>query len=350
MKTDEIVIITLLVIFFILLLYLTIYYHNNNIIISTNSSSTTAVPISWGKTTPSSDPYRSECLLYQFPDISISGQTYAPTPSLDSNILNRLNGIPPGDCYDTDQIVAQQLQRTCIQNDLVENAISNCWTTNGERAPIGYQETYYGTCTDFRPCTGSLGYLALNFGKPNCQNNNISSSLCLTKLGQTQVGFETCSLRDDRQKWRLNRTSPTIYPSLNSDGNIGQIYDRVSQQCLIVQNGKTQLGDCTDSLNWWMVPPLQDGNLISSPQFVYLGNVDPRELPTDPGQYLNFIRTNGLLSMAPNNQSNLAPYANNSQTIAGQQQSAQFINQTLFNPILNSPICPCPGCIPWVKQ
>lgn len=199
----------------------------------------------WGSFATGPDQSRNKCHLYTFPVATLNGNIAVPTPTLNSTILNQLTGtpLPPNpSCLDSDQILAQQVTRTCLgpnEESDFHSIISLCATENGTIENIGGTETLYtnepsgisGQCPSIRQCPGKLSVLSLN------QNLNRGHLICLKKNSNTEVVVGHCDLTDPNQLFRVTRIDPgqnpnSLIPGGGQNGIISQMYDRRNNTCL----------------------------------------------------------------------------------------------------------------------
>jgi hypothetical protein len=200
-------------------------------------------PLVWSKGKPSTDKDKNTCQLYQFPTaiVNLDGFPVAVpgNPTFNTEILNGLQGNSTyPECLDNDQLVAQQLQHTCIApNGVIEGAIVKCITTSGGITGLGGQEDFYSSvnCYNVPPCLGQLSLLSINFQVPN--NPNI---VCLQR-NNSVITANGCNPSINEQLFRITRVDPgqdpgTLKPGQGQNGLFAQILDRDSGMCVTVSN------------------------------------------------------------------------------------------------------------------
>jgi hypothetical protein len=139
---------------------------------------------------PSSDPERNTCQVYTFPTQLYDNKFVFPNPSLATvNLLQGTDNYPS--CLSGNQIVAQQVTRTCVTG--------GCIDSNGNDVPIGTTETYYRNCNNLASCSGSLSLLNINYNGNACIANISGEARMLP-----------CDPTDSRQIMRITRHDPGV--------------------------------------------------------------------------------------------------------------------------------------------
>jgi len=198
-----------------------------------------AEPMVWVNVMAGPDPLRNTCQVYQFPATMAADNTVAiGTPTFNTQILNASTGmtIGPYTCIDADQLVAQQMQRTCSAPEgSATGSVSKCVLMNGQLANIGDVELYYSDekCIQIPDCTGELSLVSLNF-----HGSTTSPIGCLSAFDSELIPMiNICDPSDPSQLFRITRISPgenpaTVTPSQESSGIIAQILHRESGLCI----------------------------------------------------------------------------------------------------------------------
>src|SRR5690606_10889927 len=131
-----------------------------------------------------------------------------------ASILDNLQGIPTyPTCVDSDQVIAQQLQHTCIgPNGVSDKSITKCDLLIGGTTGLGGTETFYSNtkCSQISSCAGQMSVVALNFQAPNNPN-----FFCLQRTtGNTgaQVNIVSCNPAEHAQLFRVTRINPGQNP------------------------------------------------------------------------------------------------------------------------------------------
>lgn len=197
--------------------------------------------VEWSEVVKSSNPNKGQCQLYTFPTVSItynSKHVYSPpTPTTNSVILDKMVGttdIP--DCIDSDQIVAQQVTRTCTGPDVNTDGkrISLCRREDGTYASFEQTENLYvskrigglGTCPNIDRCPGRLSLISPAFNYAF----SIDDKVCLVKSGTT-TKVAKC-VPETGQIFRITRKNPEVefltVAQPQDSGLLAQIYDRTS--------------------------------------------------------------------------------------------------------------------------
>lgn len=300
----------------------------------------------WGPVKAGPDPTKNYCQLYQFPieNIVIDGipTVVPPNPTFASSVLDSLEGATgiPG-CLDVDQIVAQQVQHTCVAPQGVPTGtgtvITTCNLLNGGTTGIGGSEIYYSNalCPASKLCPGQLSVLSTSY------TSNINNDICWEKNSNNQIIPAKCDPTNANQLFRITRMNigdnPQAIPSnLGNSGLQTRIYDRTTGLCVVPsRNGSftklpgcgslIKLGDlltmgpCTSvyqGFDWLFFPsisycPYPGGcggctgstgcsapvgsnvcvggpgctgvvGTITPPQFIYIGNLDLKTIPQTP--------------------------------------------------------------------
>lgn len=151
------------------------------------------------------DPYKNFCQIYN-----------VSPPTFQKDVLDNIPGITEQPCYYADQIIATQLQRTCIDKNVDigptgTTVIFNlCRRTDGTLAQPGDTEVYYdnSVCANIiNPCPGSLGIIAVPFSD---LSGNIIQSCVLGPTGLTGPGYlpiVPCNINDRNQHFSLTNYS-----------------------------------------------------------------------------------------------------------------------------------------------
>lgn len=205
-----------------------------------------SAPLGWGKVTAGPDPAKNICQLYTFPTAIVNiGDPPIPTvfpgtPTFNSKILDSLSGITGYiECLDSDQIMAQQVQHTCIAPvGVVNGQITKCDLINGGTTGLGGIEVFYtnSNCSKIPLCAGELSLLSLNFGAPT------TPIKCIKNNGQGNiVTMEDCDPSDSNQLFRITRINPgqnpsSLKPNQGQNGFFAQILDRNTGLCLQPSN------------------------------------------------------------------------------------------------------------------
>lgn len=202
-------------------------------------------PLGWGQPVAGPNPAKNFCQLYEFPTSTVTvgtGTVAIPgNPTFNPLILNSLQGttgIPS--CLDPDQILAQQLQHTCIAPvAVVDGAITRCFLITGGTTGLGGNENFYTNvgCPGIGPCPGQLSLISLNFNAPS------APIFCIQNEGAgNNVTMGTCAPSNTDQLFRVTRINPGQNPNAlqsgqGQNGVIAQILDRNTGLCLVPGTG-----------------------------------------------------------------------------------------------------------------
>lgn len=349
MDAGTIILIIFAVITIILIIVAIIEYRQNVEII--NNGSQLPQIRGWGSATPGADSKRNTCQIYTFP--SINGQPGQPT--LRNSVLNSLTPTSTSTavCFDTDQIVAQQLTHTCqtvAGSSDTQQPLSVCYTTEGQLLQPGQSEVFYSAdnCGSTLSCPGDVALLALNWNSPT----GTMGAVCINTVainGQNgNLDLETCNISNLTQLYRVTRMNPGAtppqpgqpYPNM---GLLAQFLERKSGLCIIPQatnpisGGQVVLGSCSNNNGfvWALIPSLIIDGKTTPPQIAYIGNIQNIPSFNTPDDIKKFITSNNVLVMAANDkQIILAPYSFDASTPQGQLASSQYLDYSIYNLIL----------------
>jgi len=206
-------------------------------------------PLVWGPPVPGPNSSKNYCQLYQFPTsilpINSVPTVFPGTPSFNPNTLNILHGSPVNrSCIDSDQILAQQVQHSCVQPNGTDNTISRCFLINGGTTGIGGSESYYTNsgCLNIPPCVGELSLVSINYQSPT-----VTGTYCLQSNGTgSNISISLCNPSNPSQLFRITRTNPgqnpnTIPPGQGQNGLLAQILDRNTNLCVVSGTGTTNI-------------------------------------------------------------------------------------------------------------
>jgi hypothetical protein len=243
--------------------------------------------VRWGNFSPSDNPSKNQCQVYTFPTVQVEYRGIPvynpPTPTLNPNFLDPLTGstaLPS--CIDSDQILAQEVSRTCVGVPYSGPRFPLCKRTDGTWAQAGETEILYvgpqrppvnpGGCPFISKCPGRLSLISPAF------NYSLLSKVCIVKDGDdTKIDY--CR-PEQRQIFRITRKNPNVSfltaANPQNDGILGQIYDRESGLYLnggsgtssttffpsngeppVVFNGRTLSWTSDSSYNWIVLPSVQ---------------------------------------------------------------------------------------------
>ena len=235
---------------FIIILTITLgigwWLRNNNVPAAVPVNKYTA-PLGWGKPTPGPNPNKNFCQLYEFPTVlaDINGvETAVPgNPTFNSTILDNLQGervIPS--CLDSDQIIAQQQQHTCIAPiGVVEGQITRCFLIEGGTTGLNGTESYYTNvgCPAITQCAGQLSVISINFQAPSAPQIFCLQAPIGTSGGT--VTMQECNPSINQQLFRVTRINPgqtpnSLSPGQGQIGLLAQILDRDTGLCVVPGN------------------------------------------------------------------------------------------------------------------
>lgn len=355
----------------------------------------------WGPPQDGANPAKNFCQLYQFPTIitNINGQpTAVPgVPTYSSSVLDNLAGknfYPT--CLDTDQILAQQIQRTCVAPEGVVDGSKNlCFDINGNIVPLGGTEQYYTNAGCFRTpaCVGQIALLSVNYQVPS--NFNIN---CVVNNGTgNNVSMAPCDPTNNAQIFRFTRINPgqdpkALLPGQGQNGLIAQILDRNTGLCVQpgsstitaqydpsylsafgcggpsfpVQGQDVVVSACTGGLFpgyvWAFVPPLvycpetdvtkcnATNTTQSPPQIAYVGNLDFNTFPGATGykglsgssaivQWFLDGNATSMLYGAGDNKLILTPFSIDGTKCLDRAKVSQYLNVSIYNTIQKQAVC-----------
>jgi len=222
------------------------WYIRNNRIISSNDLNIFSAPLGWSQPVPGPNPNKNTCQLYTFPASTATinnNEVIVPgNPTLNRTVLDNIAGftdIPL--CIDSDQILAQQQQHTCIEVvGAVDGAITRCNLISGGTTGLGGTDTFYsnsgnipGACPGITQCPGQLAVISINYQVPNAPIIQ-----CIQANGpNNNVTINTCDPSNSDQLLKLTLINPGEDPTILSsnegtDGIIGQILDRSTNLCI----------------------------------------------------------------------------------------------------------------------
>lgn len=288
--------------------------------------------IGWSKITPTDNASRNTCLLYTFPSTMSGNQAIIGQPTLNKNVINNITPSPMSSCIDSDQIVAQQVQRSCENPDL------GCIGYDGANYLQGQIEILYQACKQPASCSDTLALVGLQFN-----SNNLSSLICIQGNGNSQQGLvSSCDVGNPNQLWRIDRADPTTLKN-NVNGPFARIVSRTTNLCLGPLGGTAYSGAPIGLSNcginsgyvWWVFPPFVSDNGALPQQLVYTTSVDP---PPKSNKALNtYLQNNTLFSlfMDSNNRLVLLPMIiSNIGDPNANNRNTQILDLTLYNLLL----------------
>jgi len=262
------------------------------------------IPGQWSKPTANGD-----CLLYNFAAQEINGIFLPGIPNLSSlSSMTGINVFPS--CLDDNQIIAQQLIRTC-------NA-DTCLNINGNFVNKNTTETFFSTknCSNIASCPGTVALLSFNYQVPG---QPVSNTFC---LDNSDLTMKVCDPTIDTQLMVLlssRQAKLTIWN--NPLGDLFQIVDRVSGNYLDLDlkssstsvnfDGNYIIG-CSSGITQQIQPVILQqrtavpnggftwlflaantftGNINIPQQIVYVGNLDLTTLSqqTTYDQMINYL-------------------------------------------------------------
>ena len=263
-------------------------------------------PVGWSQDTDGPDSKHNFCGVYTFPATSPA----QPAPiTLDTKILDSLTPVPFSevDCVDSDQVVAKQVQQTCLGNGVFKGI---CYGGGGTIFKTGESRIFYVECQKAK-CKDTLATVALNFNPLNLMTE--TGCLEVDRRDITKpIKIERCNLTSPGQLFRIDRQDAE--GKSDPAGPYGRIFDRQTGKCVVptaqnpTEGDKLVLGDCSpaDGYVWWFFPPQTvkdpyDGpqkgiNHLAPQQFVYFPN--PGKLPPGVGEVTEFIEKNMPVSIA----------------------------------------------------
>lgn len=400
-------VVTLFIIIITVTLGIAWYLRNNTTPAPINRYS---APLVWSPPDPSNNSNKNFCQLYQFPTATFSRNnvtTVVPgAPTLNSRALDSLTGSPNIPiCLDPDQIIAQQVQHRCIApNGVLQDSITRCLLINGGTTGLGGVETYYTSsgCFKIPPCIGQLSLVSINYQSPDQPN-----IFCLQTNGTgNNVTMEPCNPTNNNQLLRLTRYDPgqnpnALTPGQGQNGLITQILDRSTGLCVVpgtsqnnttynpsyIPNGQCSgnqvtltgnnviLSTCTGGTFpgyvWALVPSIQycslpggctpSQTIITPPQIVYIGNLNFATFPTGGTGYSGLTGPSAIFKWLIDNNARSLYYGGSGNGLIlynlginildciQKPYTAQYINLTSYNTIVNQQVCRQSGssnCIP----
>ena len=283
----------IVILFLLVLVVIYLYYHNQP---GTSSSSTqSSIPNVW------SDPVQLEpCMTYTFAPQNVNG-IWLTKPSLGS-----IEGLPaetPGKCFQSNQIVARKLRRTCISKTDTPNSSSNCYLQTGGIADYGGSEDFYEQCITTKMCPGVLASISFS----NQQSCNDVQRKCLSYSLQLQ----TCNPSQDLMQ--------IIF--YDSEGK--QRSDNKPTNFLSIQQSSGTM---------YLSEDLVSGRLVwSNEKFIWTIKTENR--------ISRLYGKTGYISSLDGQSTLILDSA-----FSGYWQAFQYLNLELYNVILKSANCPCNGC------
>jgi len=200
-------------------------------------------PQVWGKSFPSDNSAKNTCQLYEFPTsfLPADNDFIQGNPTFNASVLNSLlgTGTYPA-CLDPDQIMAIQLQHTCIAPEgVVDGAITRCNLINGGYTGVNGNEVYYSnnTCYKVPACAGQISLVSLAFLQPSAT----SPAGCMSSVDPVTTGeainMKKCDPRLQDQIFRVTRINPgenpnSLKPGRGQNGLFSQILHRESGLCV----------------------------------------------------------------------------------------------------------------------
>lgn len=217
-------------------------------------------PLVWGKPTKGPNEEKNFCQIYTFPtsiaSLSPSSVLVPGNPTFNSEILDSLQGksgttgttgitgsVKTSLCIDSDQMLAIQLQHTCIApNGVVNGAITRCNLINGGTTGLGGTEIYYSNsgCSRTLLCPGAISFVSINYQAPGNPD-----FYCIQKQGPgNSVIMAPCNPPQtdvDSQLFRVTSINPgqnpsNLRPGQGQNGLLTQFLDRDSGLCLVPGN------------------------------------------------------------------------------------------------------------------
>jgi len=269
----------------------------------------------WFKPAATDDKERNTCKLYDFPSKQEStevcpgqSESIRGTPTLNPATLNLLPPKPLPTCYDVDQIVAIQAERTCTA--AVQGATGRCRRQDGVLVPVGEKEVVYtqeiedvANC-DTPLCDGILGVYILGYVQENNQPPACTGSRCI----QFQNGFLTvgdCSLGDEKQIQRIN-LGPDASSASDGVGPRLSLQNRKTGKYMdAVVSGGTGVITSDRSDRVWLIVPGQVGKFNVAPQqTIFVAALTEKQISSlvvsDPDKTIENIVALGMRSIKIN--------------------------------------------------
>jgi hypothetical protein len=300
------------------------------------------------------------------------------------------------DCLDSDQILAQQIKRTCVpRNNVVDGSKNLCVDINGTIVSLGGTEEYYTSagCFQTSACAGQIALLSINYQVPS--NFNIN---CIVNNGKdNEITMTGCDPTSAAQVFRFTRIDPgqnpgSLKPGQGQNGLIGQIFDRNTGLCvqpgpntitaqydpsylsafgcagpsLPVQGSDVVLSTCTGGpfpgYVWAFVPPLvycpetdvtkcnASNTTQSPPQITNISNLDFSTFPGPDGykglsgssaivQWFIDNKATSMLYGAGDNKLVLTPFSIDGTKCLDRAKVGQYLNISIYNTIQQQAVC-----------
>lgn len=316
-----------------------------------------------GKPQVGPDQDRNVCALYTFPGrtVEIQGQTvFEPgIPSLDPNNLINVTPNPNfiQQCYDPDQIVAQQFIRTCNN----PNPGEGCLGTDGNIYKTGESQIYYSLCSQPKRCTDNLAAIAIQFDPLDSDHIDQIKCFEVQEVGDKTNGKD-CDISNYLQLFRVGRFNPGLVS--NDNGPYAQIIHRDTGLCLVpdpnvnTPQNKTNivLDTCTPNNGalWWTFPSVvlkgeacdtSDTEKTCRPpqQLVYTPSTNV-EIPKSNEELNKFVAQNynNMFSIQRNSDNDDLELRHFNLGKIGDSDSwkanTQIINYNLYNTLYNAPV------------
>lgn len=344
----------------------------------------------WGGNQSTTDTTRNTCQLYQFEGQmeTIGGQLMAvpANSTLNPEVLNALTPQPNSGCYDVDQIIAAQVQHTCVSlsdfasgdfvgtNPPPSGSQIFCVAADGQRSSLGTTEVYYTQDSSLfdaqgnpsgslqcstQKCNGTLNFLAFNYqpGGPELIYD-IASCMSIDNTDPTNPVFsaKTCDIGDQTQIFRVNQAMPQSNTTASQDtqdadesgkvGVVATLYHRASGLLVVPNADITGLTLANNFEKIWALVPQLFGSTVASPQqIVYVGDLTSDQIAQfnavlNYTQLLNLIigTNRKSIQLDGNGGFVLAPFVTyprvSTPTPADYLASFQPVNYVLFNQTL----------------
>jgi len=302
--------------------------------------------IGWGPPQAVPGGTRNRCGLYTFPATDSGNEIMLGMPTLDSDTLQSMTPttkIPR--CVSPNQIVARQVQRTCVSNG---DKDFRCLSDTGEEFMVGQTIRFFEQC-QVKECPGEFGLIALDYSVSDGQLS--TDTRCLTLQSGTDIlSLAQCDVTKPEQYFQIERRNEM--GKVNKNGDFASILHTDSMKCVyptdfLSSNGgagaveaKIKVADCgsANSVIWLLIPPKEvviAGESSVVPQQI---GFTSKLFKINTQTLEEYLENEGLAMFPVEGESVILekPQLNNSFPI-GMQATTQIINYKLFDDFTSWP-------------
>jgi len=302
--------------------------------------------IGWGPTQAVPGGTRNRCGLYTFPTTSSGGEIMLGMPTLDSDTLQSMTPttkIPR--CINPNQIVARQVQRTCVGNG---DKDFRCLSDTGEEFMVGETIRFFEQC-QIKECPGEFGLIALDYSVSNGQLS--ADTRCVTLQSGTDIlSLAECDPTKPEQYFQIERRNEM--DKIEENGDFASIIHTDSMKCVYPSmlisstegtgavEAKIKVADCgtANSVVWLLIPPKEV--IIAGQQSVVPQQIGftSKLFKINTQTLQEYLEDDGLAMFPVDGESVILekPQLDNSIPI-GMKATTQIINYKLFDDFTSWP-------------